>query len=142
MQWCARPDARLAFVDHALFAGRLATGLKGVMQCVWAYEHVFDFDRLFATVGSEQRRQLLCDTGIEHVYDSRSLEFADLVRCDTQGCDVDIVLNSVTGATRRAGFDIYGDTRLGLFPFRRKLAFYGLDLGLMTATPGESPGLV
>src|SRR5690606_4484041 len=27
--------------------------------------------------------------------------------------------------------DIYGDTRLGLFPFRRNLAFHGVDLGLM-----------
>ena len=30
--------------------------------------------------------------------------------------------------------DIYGDTKLGLFPFRRNLAFYGVDLGLMSVT--------
>jgi hypothetical protein len=40
---------------------------------------------LFATVGSEQRRQLLRDMGIEHVYDSRSLESADSIRRDTRG---------------------------------------------------------
>jgi polyketide synthase 5 len=85
--------------------------------------------------------------GIEHVYDSRSIEFADLIRRDTEGYGVDIVLNSVTGAAQRAGLellalggrfveigkrDIYGDTRLGLFPFRRNLAFYAVDLGLLS----------
>ncbi|HVQ48627.1 MAG TPA: sulfolipid-1 biosynthesis phthioceranic/hydroxyphthioceranic acid synthase, partial [Mycobacterium sp.] len=101
---------------------------------------------IFATAGSEQRRQLLYDMGIEHVYDSRSLEFADLIRRHTDGYGVDIVLNSVTGAAQRAGLellalggrfveigkrDIYSDTRLGLFPFRRNLAFYAVDLGLL-----------
>ncbi|WP_343602342.1 sulfolipid-1 biosynthesis phthioceranic/hydroxyphthioceranic acid synthase, partial [Mycobacterium sp.] len=104
---------------------------------------------IFATAGSERRRQLLRDMGIGHVYDSRSLQFADGVRRDTDGYGVDIVLNSVTGATQRASLellsfggrfveigkrDIYGDTRLGLFPFRRNLAFYGLDLALMSHT--------
>lgn len=102
---------------------------------------------IFATAGSEERRQLLCDMGIEHVYDSRSVEFADLIRRDTDGYGVDIVLNSVVGAAQRAGVellafggrfveigkrDIYGDTRLGLFPFRRNLTFYALDLALMS----------
>ena len=33
--------------------------------------------------------------------------------------------------------DIYGDTRMGLFPFRRNLAFYAVDLALLTLTnPG------
>ena len=34
---------------------------------------------IFATAGSEKRRQLLRDMGIEHVYDSQSTEFADLI---------------------------------------------------------------
>ena len=85
--------------------------------------------------------------GIEHVYDSRSIEFADQIRRDTDGYGVDIVLNSVTGAAQRAGLellalggrfveigkrDIYGDTRLGLFPFRRNLTFYAVDLALLS----------
>ena len=102
---------------------------------------------IFATAGSGQRRELLRAMGIEHVYDSRSLEFAEGIRRDTQGYGVDIVLNSVTGAAQRAGLellasggrfveigkrDIYGDTRLGLFPFRRNLTFYAVDLALMS----------
>ena len=102
---------------------------------------------IFATAGSPQRRQMLRDMGIEHVYDSRSIEFAEAIRHDTDGDGVDIVLNSVTGAAQRAGIeipsfggrfveigkrDIYADARLGLFPFRRNLTFYGLDLALMS----------
>ncbi len=103
--------------------------------------------QIFATAGSEQRRQLLRDMGIQYVYDSRSLEFAEQIRRDTEGYGVDIVLNSVTGAAQRASLDlvapfgrfvelgkrdIYGDTRLGLFPFRRNLAFHALDLALLS----------
>jgi polyketide synthase 5 len=101
---------------------------------------------IFATAGSDERRRLLRNMGIDHVYDSRSLEFADQIRRDTNGYGVDVVLNSVTGAAQRAGLellalggrfveigkrDIYGDTRLGLSPFRRNLAFYAVDLGLL-----------
>ncbi|MCV7078326.1 SDR family NAD(P)-dependent oxidoreductase, partial [Mycobacterium szulgai] len=102
--------------------------------------------------GSEKRRNLLRDMGIEHVYDSRSVEFAEQIRRDTDGYGVDIVLNSVVGAAQLAGIkllalggrfveigkrDIYGDTKLGLYPFRQNLAFYGVDLGLMSLShPG------
>jgi polyketide synthase 5 len=104
---------------------------------------------IFATAGSPQRRQMLRDMGIAHVYDSRSIEFADAIRHDTDGYGVDIVLNSVMGAAQRAGIellsfggrfveigkrDIYADARVGLFPFRRNLTFYGLDLALMSQT--------
>jgi polyketide synthase 5 len=107
---------------------------------------------IFATAGSEQRRDLLRNMGIDHVYDSRSIEFAEQIRRDTDGYGVDIVLNSVTGAAQRAGLellalggrfieigkrDIYGDTRMGLFPFRRNLAFYAVDLGLMSVSHPE-----
>ncbi len=102
---------------------------------------------IFATAGSEDHRQLLRDMGIEHIYHSRNLEFADRIRRDTEGYGVDIVLNSVTGAAQHAGLellahggrfveigkrDIYGDSRLRLFPFRRNLAFYAVDLALLS----------
>ena len=93
--------------------------------------------------------------GIEHVYDSRSIEFAEQIRRDTDGYGVDIVLNSVTGAAQRAGLellsfggrfveigkrDIYADTRLGLFPFRRNLTFYDVDLALMSQSHPQRVG--
>jgi polyketide synthase 5 len=101
---------------------------------------------IFATAGSDSRRELLRSMGIEHVYDSRSLEFATQIHGDTHEYGVDVVLNSVTGAAQRASLellafggrfveigkrDIYGDTRMGLFPFRRNLTFYAVDLGLL-----------
>lgn len=105
--------------------------------------------QIFATAGSPKRRELLRNMGIDHVYDSRNIDFAEQIRRDTNDYGVDIVLNSLTGAAQRAGLellswggrfveigkrDIYGDTRLGLFPFRRNLAFYGVDLGLLSLT--------
>jgi polyketide synthase 5 len=104
---------------------------------------------IFATAGSEQRRKLLRDMGIEHVYDSRAIEFAEQIRRDTDGYGVDIVLNSLTGAAQRAGIellsiggrfvevgkrDVYANTRLELFPFRRNLTFHYVDLALMSAS--------
>ena len=110
---------------------------------------------IFATAGSEERRQMLRDMGIKHVYDSRSTEFAEHIRRDTDGYGVDIVLNSLTGAAQRAGFellavggrfveigkrDVYGNTRLGLFPFRHNLTFYYVDLALMSLSHPERVG--
>ncbi|WP_070896198.1 mycocerosate synthase [Mycobacterium tuberculosis] len=104
---------------------------------------------IFATAGNPAKRAMLRDMGVEHVYDSRSVEFTEQIRRDTDGYGVDIVLNSLTGAAQRAGLellafggrfveigkaDVYGNTRLGLFPFRRGLTFYYLDLALMSVT--------
>ncbi len=44
--------------------------------------------------------------GIEHVYDSRTTDFADQIRRDTDGYGVDVVLNSLTGPAQRAGLEL------------------------------------
>jgi polyketide synthase 5 len=139
--------ARIKAGDRVLIHS--ATG--GVGQAAIAIARAAGAE-IFATAGSEQRRELLRDMGIEHVYNSRSVEFADLIRRDTDGYGVNIVLNSVTGAAQRAGIellafggrfielgkrDIYGDAKLGLFPFRRNLTFSGVDLGLLSFTHPE-----
>ncbi|SDO35085.1 sulfolipid-1 biosynthesis phthioceranic/hydroxyphthioceranic acid synthase [Afipia sp. GAS231] len=145
--------ARIKAGDKVL----IHSGTGGVGQAAIAIARAAGAE-IFATAGSEQRRQLLCDMGIAHVYDSRSVEFADQIRRDTDGYGVDVVLNSVTGAAQLAGLDllapggrfveigkrdIYGDTKLGLFPFRRNLAFWGLDLGLMSAShPQQVSGIL
>ena len=145
--------ARISTGDKVLIHS--ATG--GVGQAAIAVAKAAGAE-IFATAGSDERRQLLRDWGIQHVYDSRSTAFADEIRHDTDGYGVDIVLNSVTGAAQRAGLellafggrfveigkrDIYGDTRLGLFPFRRNLSFYAVDLALMTVThPDKIRGLL
>ncbi len=141
--WYGLADlARIGRGDRVL----IHSGTGGVGQAAIAIARSVGAE-IFATAGSEGRRQVLRDMGIEHVYDSRSTDFADEIRRDTAGYGVDIVLNSLTGAAQRAGInllsfggrfveigkrDIYGDTHIGLFPFRRNLSFYAVDLGLMS----------
>src|SRR5262249_44742042 len=111
--------------------------------------------QIFATAGSAARRELLRGMGIEHVYDSRSTEFADQIRRDTDGYGVGIVLNSLTGAAQPAGRglpsidgrfveigkrDVYANTRLGLYPFRRNLTFHYVDLALMVESRPQRVG--
>ncbi len=141
--------ARITAGDKVLIHS--ATG--GVGQAAIAIARAAGAE-IFATAGSPSRRALLHSMGIEHVYDSRSTEFADQIRADTGGYGVDIVLNSLPGAAQRAGLellsfggrfveigkrDIYGDTKMGLFPFRRNLSFYAVDLALLTLT---NPGVL
>ena len=143
--WYSLNDlARIRAGDKVLIHS--ATG--GVGQAAVAIARASGAE-IFATAGSQQRRELLHGMGITHVYDSRSIEFAEQIRRDTDGYGVDIVLNSLTGAAQTAGIDllsfggrfveigkrdIYGDTRMGLFPFRRNLTFHAVDLGLMSVT--------
>ncbi|OBG68175.1 type I polyketide synthase [Mycobacterium sp. E735] len=134
--------ARIAPTDKVL----IHSGTGGVGQAAIAIARAAGCE-IFATAGSPQRRQLLRDMGIEHVYDSRSTAFADEIRRDTGGYGVDVVLNSLSGAAQRAGVellafggrfvelgkrDIYRDTHLGLFPFRRNLSLFAVDLALLT----------
>ena len=136
--------ARIRAGDKVLIHS--ATG--GVGQAALAIARAAGAE-IFATAGNAKRRELLHNTGIQHIYDSRSTEFAEQIRRDTNGYGVDIVLNSLTGAAQRAGInllsfggrfveigkrDIYGDGRLGLFPFRRNLMFFAVDLGLLAVT--------
>ena len=85
-------------------ADPLATG--GVGQAAIAIARSVGAE-IFATAGSDERRELLRSWGIKHVYDSRSTEFAAEIRRDTDGYGVDIVLNSVTGAAQRAAWSCW-----------------------------------
>jgi NADPH:quinone reductase-like Zn-dependent oxidoreductase/acyl carrier protein len=102
---------------------------------------------VFATAGSPAKRDFLRSLGIQHVYDSRSLDFADQIRADTAGAGVDVVLNSLSGPAiprsldllaPRGRFleigkrDIYADSHIGLAPFRKNLSFFAIDLARWT----------
>jgi polyketide synthase 5 len=113
---------------------------------------------IYATAGSEARRELLRADGIRHVYDSRTVAFAEQIRQDTAGYGVDVVLNSLTGAAQRAGLgllaaggrfveigkkDIYEGTWLELAPFKRNLSFFAVDLAqLCTMAPARAQALL
>ncbi len=143
-------QARISAGDRVLIHS--ATG--GVGQAAIAIARAAGAE-IFATAGSPQRRELLHRMGIDHVYDSRSTDFAELIRRDTDGYGVDIVLNSLTGAAQRAGFellsagghfveigkrDVYANARLGMYPFRRNLTFHYVDLALMSETHPQRIG--
>ena len=52
---------------------------------------------IFATASSQEKRAYLQSLGIRHVFDSRSIGFAEEIMKVTAGSGVDIVLNSLTG---------------------------------------------
>ncbi len=52
---------------------------------------------IFATAGNPEKRAFLTAMGVQHVMDSRSLDFADEIMHLTHGQGVDLVLNSLAG---------------------------------------------
>ncbi len=52
---------------------------------------------IFATAGSLQKRAMLQSLGVQHVMNSRALDFAEEIKQLTAGRGVDIVLNSLAG---------------------------------------------
>ena len=52
---------------------------------------------IYATAGSPEKRAYLRQLGVEHVMDSRALDFADEVMACTHGAGVDLVLNALAG---------------------------------------------
>lgn len=106
---------------------------------------------VFATAGSREKREFVRLLGADHVFDSRSLAFADKVREVTGGAGVDVVLNSLAGEAMVRSIDtlrpfgrflelgkrdFYENSRIGLRPFRNNISYYGIDADqLMGALP-------
>jgi len=101
---------------------------------------------VFATAGSEEKRDYLRAIGVTHVMDSRTLEFADEIRRLTGGEGVHLVLNCLSGdfISRSLGVlrpfgrflelgkrDMIENSRLGLRAFRNNLSYYGIDIDQM-----------
>jgi NADPH:quinone reductase-like Zn-dependent oxidoreductase/acyl carrier protein/malonyl CoA-acyl carrier protein transacylase len=97
---------------------------------------------IFCTAGSEAKRDFLRMLGVEHVFDSRSLLFADQVMAASAGEGLDVVLNSLAGEAMSRSLrllkpfgrflelgkrDFYEDTRIGLRPFANNIAYFGVD---------------
>jgi amino acid adenylation domain-containing protein len=98
---------------------------------------------IFATAGSEEKREFLRSSGIRHVMDSRSPEFAQQVMMATDGQGVDLVLNSLSGELLDLGLsvlaahgrfvelglrDIVENRSLGLKIFKKGITFKGLQV--------------
>ena len=98
---------------------------------------------IFATAGSESKRDLLRLLDVDHVLDSRSLAFGDQILALTGGRGVDVVLNSLAGEAMMRSLEIlqplgrflelgkrdfYENTPVGLRPLRNNVSYFGVDV--------------
>ena len=105
---------------------------------------------VIATVSSPDKEAIARLYGAAHVYDSRSLAFAERVRDHHGG--VDVVLNSLSGDAMRASLkclaprgrfvelgkrDYVANSAIGLRPFRRNLSYFGVDVDQLLALDPE-----
>ena len=137
--------ARLTAGETVLVHG----GAGGVGLAVLQYaRHVGA--RVIATAGDPVKRSLLRSLGVEHVLDSRSMDFAEHIRRITAGRGVDVVVNSLAGEGISRSLetlayggrfielgkrDIYENKPLLLRPFAKNIAFFGVDLTALLHEP-------
>lgn len=108
---------------------------------------------IFATAGTDEKRESLRAQGITHVYSSRDLNFGEAIRRDTAGEGIDVVFGALTGqamqvslgALRAGGRyieagkkDIAEDAALPLAAFQKNLIFASVDIDrMLKAQPSE-----
>ncbi len=106
---------------------------------------------VFATAGGDEKRDFVRLLGADHVFDSRSLAFADDILTVTNGEGVDVVLNSLAGEAIRRNLsvlkpfgrflelgkrDFFENTPIGLRPFKDNISYFGIDADqLLTGRP-------
>ncbi len=65
---------------------------------------------IFGTAGNVEKRELLKSLGVQHVMNSRTLDFADEIMSITNGEGVDVVLNSLAGEFIPKSISVLKDT--------------------------------
>jgi NADPH:quinone reductase-like Zn-dependent oxidoreductase/thioesterase domain-containing protein/acyl carrier protein len=135
------------------YAGRLranervlihsAAGGVGTAALQWARHAGAE---IYATAGTDEKREWLRAQGIEYVSDSRSARFVEDIQRWTKGEGVDVVLNALSGPLLEKSFallrtggrfveigkrDYFANKSLGLNPFLRGLTFTLVDLDTM-----------
>ncbi len=98
---------------------------------------------IYATAGSERKRDQLRELGVRAAFDSHSFDWYGELMVATGGEGIDVVLNSLAGrhialcleALRPGGWhceigkvDIYADNALSLCVFRKNLRFAAIDV--------------
>lgn len=123
-----------------IHAGAGGVGLAAVQICQRYGAEVF------ATAGSDAKRDFLRSLGVKHVFDSRSLAFGEQIMEVTGGEGIDVVLNSLPGEAIPTSLnclraygrfleigktDIYSNKMVGLYPFHNNLSYFAIDLDRM-----------
>ena len=139
--------ARLQPGEKVLIHGATGgVGLAAIQIAKWIGAEIY------ATVGSGEKQDFLKLLGIKHIYNSRSLSFADEILAETQGTGVDVVLNSLAGEAINRNFqvlkpfgrflelgkrDFYENTKIGLRPFRNNISYFGIDADQLLKVQSE-----
>jgi NADPH:quinone reductase-like Zn-dependent oxidoreductase/acyl carrier protein len=129
--------ARLQEGERVLIHGAAGgVGIAAIQIAKWCGADIY------ATAGSDEKRDFLRLLGVDRVFDSRSLAFADEILEQTGGEGVDVVLNSLAGEAINRNFrvlkpfgrflelgkrDFYENTHIGLRPFRNNISYFGID---------------
>ena len=129
--------ARLQPEEKVLIHGAAGgVGIAAIQVAKWLGAEIY------ATAGSDEKRDFLRLLGVDHIFDSRSLCFADQILAQTGGQGVDVVLNSLAGEAINRNFqvlkpfgrflelgkrDFYENTKVGLRPFRNNISYFGID---------------
>jgi NADPH:quinone reductase-like Zn-dependent oxidoreductase len=140
---CAKLGAGEKVLIHAATGG---VGMAAVQLAQAAGAEIY------ATAGSPQKRALLRSLGVPHVYDSRSVDFADEILRDTSGSGVDVVLNSLADEFVDRTFDVVADGgrfieigKRGIWPPERvarlpkRVVYHVVDWGV---TAREQPDVI
>lgn len=106
---------------------------------------------VFATAGSDEKREFVALLGADHVFDSRNLAYGDQILAATNGEGVDVILNSLAGEAIRRNLkvlrpfgrflelgkrDFFENTPIGLRPFKDNISYFGIDADqLLIARP-------
>ncbi len=103
---------------------------------------------IFATAGSDEKRDFLALSGVTHVYNSRDCSFVNEILADTKGEGIDVVINSLAGEAMRQSIallrpfgrflelgkrDFVENTSLGLKPFKENISYFAIDADQMLA---------
>lgn len=135
--WLARIQPGERVLIHAA-AGGVGLAAIQIAQSVGA--------TVFATAGSDVKRDYVRSLDVSHVYNSRGTDFAKQIFDDTDGQGVDVVLNSLPGDAIPKSLailsaygrfleigktDIYQDRMIGLAPFQDNLSYFAIDLDRM-----------
>ncbi len=133
--------ARMAEGDKVLI--HVATGGVGLAAIQLARQKGCE---IFATAGTDEKRAYLRSIGIDHVMNSRTLDFADEIMAATGGRGVDIVLNSLPGPFIDKGLgilapygrfleigkrDLFADKPIGLASLKNSNSFVTVNLEAM-----------
>lgn len=130
--------ARLQPGERVLIHGAAGgVGIAAIQIAQWLGAEIY------ATVGSQEKRDFVRLLGVKHIYNSRELTYAEEILGSTpDGKGVDVVLNSLAGEAINQNFrvlkpfgrflelgkrDFYENTPIGLRPFRNNISYFGID---------------